>query len=174
MNELTTDDLAALKQADDVIFHGNQKHGNRMRAVLRDRQYGDDDPRIFTAREQRLFPLADSGEYVNERIREIDLGDTGLNVRQAFAMVSSYKIGWVSILKTLRKGDEITLGWRDDHGTNGYLHDAGLHADELHLVVWRKGKLQYEFTVETSVTANNTARMVQPIRQRELHLGASS
>jgi hypothetical protein len=164
---LTRDDITAMTAADSIVFrmhHGDQPG---IRAIMR----GDlAEPRIYTAREQRLFPNADG----RDRTREIHTDGVlhgyadnaqwrGDDFSSAFEMINSsqYDHIWQTIVTCLRVGDRITLDFSGDRYTNGYVSKAGLHADALMLRVARDKGRELVFLVDVSVCADNSARTVR-------------
>jgi hypothetical protein len=167
---LTRDDLTAMTAADSIVFrmhHGDQPS---IRAIMR----GDlAEPRIYTAREQRLFPNADG----RDRTREIHTdgilhgygatdGDPqwrGDDRSSAFEMIGAaqYDHIWQTIVTCLRVGDRITLDFSGDRYTNGYVSGADLHADALMMRVARDKGRELVFLVDVSVCADNSARTVR-------------
>src|SRR5438105_3158368 len=57
--------------------------------------------------------------------------------RTAFAMIGSAQFDrpWQTILRNLRKGDELRLRWQPDYHSNDYVKQAGLHGDVVSLEV---------------------------------------
>jgi hypothetical protein len=173
---LTADDVASLRKADSVTFHYFRGVGV-IRAHLRG---GYAAPRrIFTARQQRMFPDTDS--YSADRKREIpvmtsmhgyeDGGSTGWRLESgndrgacnpsAFYMEHSgqYNPEWLTIANLTRPGDMLMLVWTADNNTS-YIRDAGLHNDELTIKIVRGGKVVHTLFVAQSVTPDNSARMI--------------
>lgn len=173
---LTADDVASLRKADSVTFHYFRGAG-AIRAHLRGGYPGS--LRIFTARQQRMFP--DTSSYNADREREINVAtamhgysdDIGTAWRlgddysgdcnpAAFYMEHSgqYNPKWLTIANLIHAGDVLRLVWTADNNTH-YTRDAGLHADELTLTIVRKGKIVHTLHVAHSVMLDNSARMVQ-------------
>lgn len=163
---LSPQDIAALREADNVTFHVMKGCGF-IRCHL-DGYRGE--PRIFTKREQVLFPDVD----LRDRRREIGVDqsthgytDAGLSTWQAdkqttaFHMEhgSKYDRPWQTVVSLLRTGDVLRLDFVGSNN-NGYLKEAGLHLDSLTLSVTR-GKRRMEFLLATSVCPDNSARMVK-------------
>lgn len=172
---LTRDDLTALKLADAVTFHHSPaaEGGRAIRLYLENRM--SDEPRIFTAAQQRTFPAAD-GRDGRGRIREIRLEssafgydtnstigwrDDGTGRLSCFYMIGSaqYTEYWPTIPRLLKAGDRLALAWVADNNT-GSITAAGLHCDQLRLHVHRRaGRLV--FPIATCVCPDNTARMIR-------------
>lgn len=169
---LTRDDLTALRLADAVTFHHNTiaDRGPRISLHLESRM--TDEPRIFTATQQRVFPTADG----RGRIRDIPLessasgyagngspGWTSADPAQlsCFYMIHSAQFTecWPTIPRLLKVGDRLALRWVADNNTET-LNDASLHNDQLRLHVHRDpGRLV--FPIATSVCPDNSARMIR-------------
>jgi hypothetical protein len=171
---LTADDITALRKADSVTFHYFRGEGY-IRAHLRGGFYAT--ARVYTARQQRLFPIADS--YSADRERRIDVHtsmhgygtdsnhgwhlDRGADSNpEAFYMEHSgqYSPVWMTIANLMRAGDIIRLYWTADNNTQ-YVDTAGLHADELRIGIVRNGKIVHTLSVAHSLTPDNSARMVK-------------
>lgn len=163
---LAADDVAALRAADSVTFH--LTYDDEAHACIRAWLKPDvtSESRIYTAREQRLFPSV-GGILDDTRVREIDTGYAFINygrgnISSAFACVLSAKSDdtWPTIARELRTGDRVTLYWKADNN-NGTLTEAGLHMDVLHIRLHTPPKPPRELHVATSITPNNSARMIQ-------------
>jgi hypothetical protein len=169
---LTRDDLTALRLADAVTFHHHTsaEAGPRISLHLETRM--TDEPRIFTATQQRVFPSADG----RGRQRDIHLESTasgyasdglpGWNSSDAGHLSCFYMIhtaqfsqSWLTIARLLKVGDRLALQWLADNNTQT-LTDAGLHNDQLHLHVHRAGD-RLVFPIATSVCPDNSARMIR-------------
>ncbi len=173
---LTPAGLAALKLAEEVTLHLN-RDGSYMAARLRDHSYGGE-PRIYTAREQRLFPETatslgrlrriptDVGVYVygNEGSTH-DSGGWSYSGSEERESRPGCFYTWhdrdlvATVAGVLRAGDHLRLTWIGSNN-NGYLKDAGLHADQVALVVPR-GHKKLKFLLGVSVAQDNSARMIR-------------
>lgn len=173
---LTAEDLQALKRADGVVFQYAAKEST-IRAIRETHTYGDTPP-VYTATEQRLFPKTDRSRG---REREIKVGVRMFGYRYgdrdrsladgwnldsnpgatAFEYIQSAQFtpAWCTVVGLLRTGDALTLEWAADCG-NQYVSGAGLHHDELRLIVER-GKNRLTFHLDISVCADNSARMIK-------------
>jgi hypothetical protein len=157
---LTADDIAALKTADRVCFYLTEGRFY-IRAIL---EHGfAESPRIFSAREQRLFPMADR----SDREREIDV--TGsvygydqvyeTNKARAFDMIHGRGNAlWHTAVSLMTVGAGLSLQWCGGNDSEN-LREAGLHKDELQIKI--KGKRTHTLAISTSVCADNSARMVR-------------
>jgi hypothetical protein len=170
---LTRDDIAALRCADTVSFHYNQRRGF-IHADLDDHA---GDRRIFTARQQRLFPdTAILGRQrkvpVSTRMSGYDTAARGIAWTRddapqvsAFHLISSVRFNrvWQTIVGLLAVGDEIRLVWLADNNTET-LREANLHADELTLIAIRRGRREVRhlaFFIAHAVRLDNSARMIR-------------
>ena len=168
---LTAEDIKALRLADRVIF----RHRNSVTTIEAGLERpGYDQPRIYTATEQRLYPTTD-GLGNNERARvltvsgsvtwyENDSRHAGTVTSTAFEVFHAPRYSEIltTVLSLLKPGDVLHVSFVGDAHSNGYSKKAGLHADALRLVVERGGK-RLTFHLATSVCAPNTARMVKPL-----------
>ncbi len=158
-------DVQALQRADRVSFHYHDGQGY-LHADLT--TWPLPEPRIFTAKEQRLFP--DSDDVDRRRCIDVDASIVGFDDERqwheralpgarAFHMIHTARLDevWRSIAAFLRVGDVIALHWRADNNTD-YLTAAGLHRDELRIGVLR-GQRRWQFLVDITVSTRN-ARMV--------------
>lgn len=167
LGTITRDDLEALRVADAVTFSYRPEVAGQIRVRL-DSHNG----RIFTAREQRLF--GDADEMGRRRAIGVQTrmyghgqdGTTAWNLSDSantaayvgFQSAQYYHV-WRTIASLLRVGDMLTLSWVADNN-NDNLRAAGLHRDELFLVV-RRGDNTLHLHLQTSVCPNNTARMIR-------------
>lgn len=172
VGELTSEDIAALRAADNVTFHHLRKSDgpHSIRAYLR--AYGE--PPIYTARQQRLFPES-FASYERMRSIAVESQASGYSTSgmgewstsygaetdvRAFASVSTINPSIRTMLGLLRAGDVITLEWVADNNTDA-LRDAGMHSDFLRLHVRGAKGRDLSFYVSGSVGPDNTARMVR-------------
>ena len=154
---LTQKDLRALREADKICCdHSPELKGIR---CIKDGNPNDpfDDGKTYYIPVQSEIKM--SSAYPYRKDEEYNYG---------YEMLWRYPDSPLeTILWLLRPGDVLSLEWRPDYGTNGYVERAGLHADELRWIVKRpyRGKVKkLTFVVSRSVCANNTARLVR--RQR--------
>jgi hypothetical protein len=161
-------DLQALRRADSVVFHLTGDGTAYIDAHLSTVTHPE--PRIFTATEQRLFPDIDG----SDRRRRIPVTagivgfddkrrwhEQGLPDATASAMIHVARLDelWRSIAAFLRVGDVVSLHWWASNN-NGYITQAGLHRDELRLVI-RRGRRRWAFLVKVELCPDNTARMIR-------------
>lgn len=177
LGTLTADDVAALRMADDVSFH--HRDGEAFIRVYIGRA-GSNPPRVYSGREQRLFTETDS--LVADRTRTMPVpshvhghtnraavdGPVSAWTERTYPSVACYASPygsarysrkWATLAGVLRVGDVISLAWTADNNTET-LRTAGLHADELALLVSRRGK-PLEFHVDYHVGPDNSARMIR-------------
>lgn len=164
---LTADDITALREADTVTFHHGPENSRYVATCIRAHMRGgySSEPRIWSAREQRLFNEADrSGDRertimpARSSVRAYGqvIGDRAV----AFHSVSPARDTWQTIVGLLRKGDTLWVEWVADN--NNQNHEAvNFHSDELILHVLR-GDRGFAFKVAVSVGPHNTARMIRP------------
>lgn len=163
---LTSDDITALREADTITFHHGPEDSRYVATCIRAHMRGgySDAPRIWTAREQRLFPT--QGHMDTDRQRTI---------APARSTVRSYdEIGpaavayhymypgktWRTITELLRKGDALWVEWVADN--NNQNHQAvNYHADQLFLHV-KRGDRELTFLIACQVGPHNSARMIRP------------
>ncbi len=175
---VTRDDIIALGTADGVSFH-HGPDGAEIRGYLR--TYGGS-LRIYTAREQKLFPR--TGNVDGERMSVLPVGSkmTGFNdgggmwrgedhpQARAFHTIGSarYDDDWRTVLDLLKTDDVLELHWRADNNTD-ITRNAGLHIDELRLLVHRNGGKHAEhgkgrtlsLLLDVSTGRDNSARMIR-------------
>lgn len=157
---LTKFDIAALRKADRVVFAHWPKDGASHIRAIKDNRPTEKDP---FARDVEItiacgFRLTDYSEG-NAQIT-YDASQKGAFT--AFEMIHCSHLSdtWQTIAELLREGDTLTLEWQRDARRCGHLTDAALHGDALDLRVERKNA-RLTFHVDTSISADNTARMVR-------------
>lgn len=168
---LTRETIAAFRLADSVSFHHTPTDGGEIRLALD----GNGDDRIYTAREQRLFPRTDGPR---DRMRSVVVGSRlsgytsnlgpGWNLDSApeavaFEMIHSAQFSpdWLTVAALLKPDDVITLEWTADNNTE-IIESVGLHHDELRLTIDRAGKRRaLSFQLEARVGRDNSARMIR-------------
>jgi hypothetical protein len=170
---LTGEDLAALRLADRVCFYHHAGQ-NYMLAYLDGGHSAS--PRIFTGREQRVFPGVDA--HNPDRQRRIDctgsvygyppednqpnwdhLSNPHVICYEPGA-AASYLDTWATLARLLKPSDRLLLRWTADI-SQGLLQDHGLHRDTLHLVV-KRDEQKLTFLLADRVSANHQARMIRP------------
>jgi len=167
---LTAEDVSALRKAESVTFHLNT--GGFFSGIRVSLRSYTGDQRIYTATEQRLFPQPDSGDRQREIVpAENTAGGftehashvLGGHGTECFHMIHSaqYDQEWLTVAGLLKAGDEIHLNWTADAHTNGLMRDNSLHGDRLRLCIVRPSKVRLMFAIATSVSYDNSARMVR-------------
>lgn len=166
---LTRDDIAALRAADDVTLHVFKGRGC-VRARLRGYSA---QPRIYSAREQRLFPDVDA--QLDWRTRDVVASHSVVGYSERASMEWSDRSDpnyyayasfvdeavWRTIAGVMRPGDSVHLSWIADNNC-GNTREVGFHHDELRLLLTGpEGKNRRTFLARVEVGPDNTARMVQ-------------
>lgn len=154
MTALTKDDITAIRRANDICIHLNERNPAGLVRLIKRKPYN---PKPFDTDQEHVLPALVQMENDSTR------GD-------CFAMTGIYHdqfTGVSSILKTLRVGDELTFRFYPDGHSNQYTKDAGLHADILYLDVRRNDKRVARWEFETSICPDNSARMCRNVRERE-------
>jgi hypothetical protein len=157
MSALTKTDIAALRKADQICIHLNAQFPQG-RVVLIKRKAFNAAP--FETDQE--YPL-ENCEVRIETTRGRDALERG--TAQCFELVYLYhsqNTPASSIVKSLRAGDEIAFCFHPDYHTNGYVADAGLHADTLLLRVNRANKY-FTHELDNSICADNSARMCRGV-----------
>ena len=138
-------DVQALRAADTVTFHTSDT-GAFIDACLSSAAFAQ--PRIYTRRQQQLFP---DGDRLDRRRRITVGGDIAgfdgarrwnehhLPGAAALTVIHAAQLHevWRSITGLLRPSDVIRLHWRADDPSDA-LSDTALHRDELRLGVTRR------------------------------------
>jgi hypothetical protein len=117
-------------------------------------------PRIYTARQQRLYPDADQRD--RRRRIVVAAGICGYDATRrwhehhlpgatAFTLIDAAQLDevWRSVAAFLRVGDVIRLHWRADNPADA-LRDPELHRDELRIAV-RRGARRWMFLLDVQV-----------------------
>lgn len=175
---LMPDDVAALRQANGVVFTADSEGRAKVKAILERR-----DPANFTPVEARIFPIPN--EYDNrerDRVFRVDgyaratgglMGwESPLNGRRLvghyYAMAAHHYPAWRTIARLIKPGNGIELMFLADHSTNENLRKANFHADDFFLRIWtpvkdREGYFEptHEFQVDVGVGPHDSARMVR-------------
>lgn len=171
---LTADDLAALRHADDVVFH-----------VVKGESYvfvTIDGPAsgtagVYTAREQRLFPntrdvlIGGRGRRIDTAASVVGYGDDSDGRRWSLstfpgatcsALLSAPTVNktWRTVVGLLRTGDRIVPEWLADNNSEN-VRRAGMHTDELTLRVQRGDREDMYFPLMHRVGPDDSARMIQ-------------
>lgn len=175
MNELTRDDITALRKADSWTLHTNAHHGVTIRAYTR--TY--DPHNVFTRAQQLLYPTPHTDR---ERLR--DVAATASITAYGPGLTGSGGWSWNSrtdapgpgcfysvydtgvrhtIAQALRPGERLHIEWVADNNTDT-IRGASLHCDQVKLHVCNgDGARIRTYLVGVQVSPDNSARM---IRQR--------
>lgn len=175
---LSSDDVTALRTADSVTFHYGPASTRYVPTCIRAHARGGyaDQPRIWTAREQRLFP--EVGNIDTDRMRIVMpdrssmsgyFGESGMSTWHgadrpqavAYHMMHYASDEWLTIANLMRAGDSVRLSWQADNNYDA-LREVGFHADELRLSVHRGESRVMHFLITRSVGPHNSARMIRP------------
>jgi hypothetical protein len=162
-------DVQALCAADTVTFHTSASVGV-IDACLSSAPFAQ--PRIYTTRQQRLFP---DGDRLDRRRRIQVAADIagfdqarrwhehhlpGAAALTVFDTAQLHEV-WQTITALLRPGDVLRLHWRADERSDA-LADPALHRDELRLGVTR-GTRRWLFLLAVHVLPE-PVRMITHIR----------
>lgn len=156
MAALTKTDIAAIRKADQISIHLNANHPQGCVTLIKRKPHN-----AGPFETDQEYPLA--AECRIETTRGRDALERG--AAQCFDLVYIYhsqNTPVSSILKSLRAGDEIAFCFHPDYHTNGYVADAGLHADTLLLRVNRANKY-FTYELATTICAANSARMCRGV-----------
>jgi hypothetical protein len=156
MAALTKTDIAAIRKADQISIHLNERNPAGRVVLIKRKKYN-----AAPFETDQEYPL--DSEVRLETTRGRDALERG--AATCFELVYIYhnqNTPVSSILKTLRAGDEIAFCFHPDYHTNGYVADAGLHADSLLLRVNRNGKY-FTYELENQVCPDNSARMIRGV-----------
>jgi hypothetical protein len=164
---LNVGDVHALRRAEQVSLHAADGVGVIDASLT---TVSGDEPRTYTATEQRLF----SDGIGPDRRRRIEVAadvagfdtdrrwhDHQLPGATASAILGSAQFHdvWRSVAAFLRVGDLLRLRWHAGNNTDE-LTACGLHRDDLRIELQRGARL-WTFLLDVSVCAHD-ARMVTP------------
>lgn len=154
-NALTATDLKALRTANTCICFDH--------ACSNEWGVGQGKIRCFRSVEPKKndpYPQDDLQYKIGVYSKVTDYGGCRDRTKlTAYAHIPTYRETLQTVLHFLRAGDTLTLGWiRDNH--SDYTREAGIHHDQFYLNVSR-GKKNYSFLLDVSITPNNSARMVR-------------
>lgn len=153
MKTLDKMDIKALKKADQICFRYNKEQST---SVIECYAKMDNDPWNRT----QSYNIEAGYKYQGFRS-----GLEPMEIESAFAMLHApeYMSEWQTIMQLIKTGDAITLEWWFDNNSE-HLRDAGLHRDELRLVIHRKEK---NFTFLISITCAKTFGRMVKLRTKE-------
>ena len=153
---LTKNDIAAIRGANDICVHLNQRHPQGLVRLIKRKPYNAKP--FETDQEHDLTATVTMETFAGRQALES-------GAAQCFAMAGIFhnqRCEVSSILKTLRVGDVLEFSFYPDGNSNGYVAAAGLHADFLYLRVTRNGKRQC-WKLISSVCPANSARMCRGV-----------
>lgn len=161
---LTADEAGLLRAAQYVELRYVDGGAYILAGVSAGREVSKRQDRLFPADEDGNRPpvrIAVRGEALGHRAN----GSVGWRETNAPKLAAEHVIEvadvdehWAGAVSTLREGDRLTLMWVADRNTPE-LQAAGLHVDELHLVVGReKGGVSFLLAYRI---AGKTGRMVR-------------
>ena len=167
---LSRDDVTAFRMAQRVAFVVRDDGTAYMRASLR--ESWTDETRIFTVREQRLFPATHD---LGGRDRKVPCAqrvcdyhpNRPLHDERArydcfyYDQFARQNDEWLTIAGAMRPGDQIQLEWTAGNDSP-VMNAVGYHRDELRLKLANAdgGNIRF-FLVAVQVGPDNTARMVR-------------
>ncbi|GAA0911525.1 hypothetical protein [Virgisporangium aurantiacum] len=169
---LFTSDRQALRRADTIRVHATDGAGV-IDAILT--TLAGDQPRIYTATEQRLFPEPDGHQRRRRIAVAADIAgfdtdrrwhDHQLPGATATAVIDGAQLHevWRSVAAFLRVGDIVRLRWHTNTNTGtgtDRLTCAGLHRDEL-LIEVRRGKRTSTFLLHVAVGPSSRRMVTAP------------
>lgn len=147
--ELTADDIRALKQATTLCFDWNRRLGTAGIRAIREIDGQDD----YTHR----IPCASSlTDYGNGTFEKYDS-----DRYSGFVMIGAahFNDHARAIVALVRKGDKLSLKWVANNNTAN-IRNAGLHGDDLDLVVKRNGN-PFVLHVDHRCSPDDLARMLR-------------
>lgn len=164
---LTTDDVTALRMADGVSYHVYE--GEAYLSASLDGGYSDN-PRIFTAKEQKLF-AADGRGIPGQRNRKIRCEYRVTNYGSHpddpnytcfhYEMFARSNPEWQTAARALRAGDALLMQWTA-HNDNDNNRSIGWCTDELRLfAIGQEGRNPRAWFIDKHTGPDNTARMVR-------------
>lgn len=168
---ISKDDIAALKIAESVSFYYHEKQGT---IVARLEKPFSDVNRIYTAREQRLFPETDESWRMRTILVDTSMygytddGSTNWSIANGdhptatgYASITAPRsaLEWHTTVSMLKEGDILTLSWIADNNSET-IRQARLHVDRVSLYV-KRGDKKLQFHLQTAITYDNSARMIK-------------
>lgn len=153
MTVLTKTDIAAFRKADQISVHLNERNPLGRVTLIKRKPYN-----AAPFETDQEYPLENCEVRIESTRGREALASGAARCFELVYIYHSQNTPVSSILKTLRAGDEIAFCFAPDHCTNGYVADAGLHADALLLRV-NRGNKYFTFELEVSIGPDNSARM---------------
>jgi hypothetical protein len=154
---LTASDLAGLRSAYSVMFvnRGGQDGHDYIRAITDSLEPGGEDTGIAVA-----------GAFTSYRYSHAVDGSKPVSA-VAVHMNAQHVPAWQTIVRLLQPEDSLMLSWVADVERNEYMRLAGLHHDQLKLLVYRgqptrlRGPEVLTFDVAHVVCPDGIRRMIQ-------------
>lgn len=167
--KLTKLDISALRKADNIAVHLHDGHPEgRVRVIKRAPNATPKNP--FPQEVEHVLPcpvVIDGYGCDSEAMDKIKGGRA--RCFELIYLYPSQQTHASCVIKTLREGDEITFRFFPDAHSNGYVAEKDLHADVLYLEVRRNGKRIAKWEIESSVCADNSARMCQGLTKQSYY-----
>lgn len=132
MIPLTSQDIAALKKADTLVFRSNQFEVFKGKTVI-------DCTRKVKPKAGWTTGHPMVGDNEEQYVIEVN-GHIDEKTECCASIPGQWNDHWKSIRKCIRVGDGIILSWRPDHGTSECLRKHGIHIDVLEIEIHRKAK----------------------------------
>lgn len=155
---ITKVDIAAMKGASDICFR--KMRGTIGSTIECNKEIERTEANPFSTRDTIILRCADRfhsyADAMHTKIYDIKKE----NLWSGFEMIHSpyFCEEWQTICACLKAGDILSLEWIADN-QSGYLVEAGLHRDQLKLIV-NRGDKRLVFSIRESVCQNNSARMI--------------
>lgn len=162
---LTRTDIAALRKADLVSFHYNVRRTSDDGA--------NDRVTVIRAHKRPTYAERERDPFAREIVHEIDLGAANLHrvtnhgerhdggwTAYESILSAQYVETWRTAVRSLKVGETIMMHWTRDNNSET-IRKAGLHVDELTISVGVQGKSARWYHIDTRITPDNTARMIQ-------------
>jgi hypothetical protein len=150
--KITAEELKGFRKADDVCL----RHSGGKATIEAWRRGGSRPLDAIGGCYLRLAVGAEFSQHGPDKVED------PAGSASCFASVSNYEDSAIrSALAFVRAGDRLRLLWVRDNN-NKWTEEAGLHRDEVHLVVLRdlKGKTErYVFPLDDSTCPDNASRL---------------
>jgi hypothetical protein len=159
---LTKVDVKALHAADTLVVHLSKNSPNGRVTVIKERHENGDVWKAADGCVTRLEREIPAAVRIHNHFGGSPYAVVAEGTVSCFGHVNVYRSQHTqaaAILKSLRAGDELTFEFCPDWHNNGWIANAGLHADVLELSVRRNGQLVVRWELEQNISPNNTARM---------------
>lgn len=96
---------------------------------------------------------------IGTSLRSYDINYRQENIEASFLEVMEHDRPLFSIIKDLKKDDQVIALWVAENNCNLYMQ-LDLHMDQLYLIVKRQSKRRY-YLLNTAVCLNNSAKFIQ-------------